>query len=141
MIEEGASIPEVAEKLPDRTYRAVEMQVSRLGLKHCGVTKNFFLPEIPAERMIEREEALRVLAGAMERLRRGGDMNQAELFRLRTITAIVRAYVSVYDSCDKYADIEERFKRLEKRVQALQKTEEVLREGTRQTGEDNRQNL
>jgi len=76
MIEEGASMPEVAEKLPDRTYRAVEMQASRPGLKHCGVTKKFFFQEIPAEQMIEREEALKVLAGALEKLKRrrhGGD--------------------------------------------------------------------
>jgi len=130
MIEEGASIPEVAEKLPDRTYRAVEMQASRLGLKHCGDTKKIFFQEIPAERMIEREEALKVLAGALERLRRGGGMEETELIRLRTITAIVRAYVAIYDSYDKYADIEERFQRLEKLVKTLQKTEEVLQEGT-----------
>jgi len=58
MIGEGASVADVAAKLTYRTIRVVEMQVSRLGLKHCGVTKNFFFQEIPAEPMIDREEAL-----------------------------------------------------------------------------------
>jgi hypothetical protein len=81
--------------------------------------------------MIEREYALKILAGAIERLRKGGEIEKAELLRLKTIKALIQGYIETYDSYDKYAVIEERFKRLEKIVQAMQKTEEDFPEGAR----------
>ena len=62
------------------------MQVNRLGLRHCGVTKKFSFSEILAERVVNRE-ALKILAGAVEKLRRGGEIDKVELGRLRTTIA------------------------------------------------------
>jgi hypothetical protein len=39
--------------------------------------------EIPAEQIIEREEALKTLAGTVEKLQRGGEMKQVEMIRIR----------------------------------------------------------
>jgi len=144
MVMEGVSIAEIKERLPNRTFRAVENQIHRLGLSlgHCGGdSKKILFPEIAADKMIEREHALKILAGAIERLRKGGEMEKAELLRLKTIKALVQGYIETYDSYDKYAKIEARFKRLEKIVQAMQKTEEDLPEGARQAGDDRSQGV
>ena len=115
MVEEGASIAVIAENLPGRTPGAVEQQIRRLGLKKavCVSEKKFSFEEIRAERVIEREEALKILAGAIERLQRGGEMNDGELFRLRTIIMAIRGYFAVFNSYEKYAELEERVRRLE----------------------------
>jgi hypothetical protein len=134
MIAEGASVAGVKERLPNRTFRAVENQIHRLDLRlgHSGGdSKKILFPEISADKMIEREYALKILAGAIERLRKGGEIEKAELLRLKTIKALIQGYIETYDSYDKYAVIEERFKRLEKIVQAIQKTEEDFPEGAR----------
>ena len=82
-------------------------------MKHCGVTKDFFFPEIPAERMIEHEEALKILVDAIERLRRGGETNKAELKRLQTIAWAARNYITLLESYENYAELEERIRSLE----------------------------
>jgi len=112
---EGASVSEIAVSLPDRTAGAVEQQIRRLGLKKvvCVSERNFSFTEIRAERIIEREEALKILAGAIEKLQKGGKMPEAELFRIRTIIMAIRGYFTVFNSFEKYAELEERVRRLE----------------------------
>jgi len=144
MVREGISIAEIKERLPNRPFRAVENQIHRLGLRpgHSGGDSNKILfPEIAADKMIEREHALKILAGAIERLRKGGEIDKAELLRLKTIKALIQGYIETYNSYDKYAEIEAQLKRLEKNVQAIQKTEEVLPEGTPQTGDNDSQGV
>ena len=115
-IGEGASVSEIAVSLPDRTAGAVEQEIRRLGLKKvvCVSEKNFSFTGIRAERIIEREEALKILAGALERLREGGEMQEAELDRIRTINAVIRNYFAVFNSYEKYAELEARLNRLAK---------------------------
>ena len=70
MVREGVAIADIKERLPNRTFRAVENQIHRLGLRlgHSGGdSKKIFFPEISADKMIEREHALKILAGAIER--------------------------------------------------------------------------
>jgi len=75
MVEEGASMDEIATTLLGRMFRAVEHQVRRLGLRQekavCVGEKIFFHRNSGGE-IIQHEEALKVLAGAIERLQRGG---------------------------------------------------------------------
>jgi len=56
MIAEGASVARVKERLHNRTFRAVENQIHRLGLRlsHSGGTH--FSSPIMAERIIKREK-------------------------------------------------------------------------------------
>jgi len=104
---EGTSVSEIAVSLPDRTAGAVEQQIRRLGLKKvvCVSERNFSFTEIRAERIIEREEALKILAGAIEKLQKGGEMQEAELIRIRTIIMAIRGYFIAFDSYEKYAEL------------------------------------
>ena len=115
MVTEGASVHEIAAALPHRTFQAVEKRLSRRGLKVEGSRrqKKISFTEIRAERIIEREEALKILAGALEKLWKGGEMEEAELIRIRTINAVIRNYFTVFNSYEKYAELEERITRLE----------------------------
>ena len=81
---------------------------------HCGgAQRKIPFPEIPAGRIIEREEALKILTDAASRLQQGGGTDETELIRFRTIIAAVRAYFTVSNSYEKYAELEERVRRLE----------------------------
>jgi len=63
--------------------------------------------------MIEHEEALKIFVDAIERLRRGGEMDKAELKRLQTIAWAARNYIPLLDSYENYTELEERIRSLE----------------------------
>jgi len=115
MVTEGASVHEIAAALPHRTFQAVEKRLSRRGLKVEGSRrqKKISFTEIRAERIIEREEALKILAGTIEKLQKGGEMQEEELVRIRTIIMAIRGYFIAFDSYEKYAELEARILRLE----------------------------
>jgi len=114
MVTEGASVHEIAAALPHRTFQAVEKRLSRRGLKtESRRQKKISFTEIRAERIIEREEALKILAGTIEKLQKGGEMQEEELVRIRTIIMAIRGYFIAFDSYEKYAELEARILRLE----------------------------
>jgi len=116
MYAEGASVEEIAEKLPpDRSVIATRNQIARLGLRR-GIDapmKKFFGAPIECSEVLTREEALKVLAGAVKRIQAGGELEEAEIRRLRAVATLVRSYFAVFDSFEKYAELEERVRRLE----------------------------
>jgi len=125
MIEEGASIDEIFSALHGRTAGAIERQVGRLGLgQKFARAEEFSLPKIEDAEILSREEALKTLSAAMKRLREGGKTSELEMERLRIIIAAVRNY-TVFDSYEKYAELEERIRRLETVVETAEKAEET----------------
>ena len=76
-------------------------------------TKKFSFAEIPAEQIIGREEVLKILADALEKLRKGGEMDKAELKRLQTIALASRNYITLLDSYENCAELEEGIRSLE----------------------------
>jgi len=99
----GASVEEIAGKLPqDRTVPAVVKQITRLGLGRGGLlsghSKKSIVRTIEGGEVMSREEALKVLAGTIRLLQGGGEIDDVELTRLRTIISAVRSYFSVFDS-------------------------------------------
>jgi len=117
MYAEGASVDEIAEKLPPgRTVSAVTMQVKRLGLERGSIVstmKKSIVGTIEGAEVMSREEALKVLAAVIKRLQEGGPMDEVELGRLRTIVSAIGRYFVVFDSYEKYAELEERVRGLE----------------------------
>ena len=112
MLEEKASLRRIAEKLPDRTVQAIEKRISRLGL-HCRQTTKFSLPEIVPREIMEPGEVLKILADAIEKLRKGGEMDKAELKRFQTIAWAARNYITLLESYENYEKLEERIRSLE----------------------------
>jgi len=111
----GASIEEIAKRLPPgRTARAVDKRIGRLGLRGDSQTmKKFYCQTIEGDEIMSREEALKVLSAVIKRLKEGGEMDEGELVRLRTVISAIRRYFAVFDSYEKYAELEERIRRLE----------------------------
>jgi hypothetical protein len=96
---EGASVEEIARKLPPgRTVSAVSMQVKRLGLERGSIVstmKKSIVGTIEGAEVMSREEALRVLAAVIKRLQEGGQMDDVELGRFRTIVSAVGRYFGI----------------------------------------------
>jgi len=117
MYAEGASVEEIAAKLPpDRTVSAVVKQITRMGLGRGGLlsgqSKKSIVPTIEGVEVMSLEDALKTLAGAIKNLQKGGEINDVELTRLRTMISAIRSYVTVYESFEKYAELEARMNRL-----------------------------
>ena len=120
----GASVEEIAGKLPqDRTFNATERQIDRLGLRRGGrlseQSKKSNVPTIEGAEVMSREEALKVLAAVIKKLQSGGEMNEIDLGCFRTIVSAVGRYFTVFDSYEKYAELEERMKRMEAIVEQI----------------------
>ena len=120
----GTSVEEIAKKLPqDRTFNAVERQIDRLGLKRGGLlseqSRKSNVPTIEGSEIMSREEALKALAATIKRLLEGGETDEVELARLRTIISAIGRYFVVFDSYEKYAELEERMKRMEMIVEQI----------------------
>jgi transposase-like protein len=118
MYAEGASVEEIAGKLPpDRTVPAVVKQITRMGLGRGGLlsgqSKKSIVPTIEGVEVMSLEDVLKILAGAIKSLQKGGEIDDVELTRLRTMISAIRSYVTVYESFEKYAELEARMKRLE----------------------------
>ena len=64
MLDQGATLYEIARTLPNRTIQAVEKRISRLNL-YCRQTKKKIFPTILAERVIEHEEVVKILLGVI----------------------------------------------------------------------------
>jgi len=118
----GASIEEIAKKLPPgRTIRAVDKQIGRLGLRgeYSQTMKKFYCQTIKGDEIMSREEALKVLSAVIQHLKEGGEMDEGELVRLRTIVSAIGRYFVVFDSYEKYAELEARMKRMETIVEQI----------------------
>jgi len=119
----GASVEEIAGKLPQgRTVGAVTKQVTRLNLQRGSIVQTMrksIVRTIEAADVMSREEALKALAAVVKRLMEGGEIDVVELAYLRTINAVIRNYFAVFDSFEKYAELEARMKRMESIVEQI----------------------
>ena len=105
------------EALPsNRSVRAVQQQIIRLGLKRGPIVptkeKNI-VPTIETGEVMTRKEALKILASAIKHLQAGGNVEDIEIRRLRAVAMLVRNYFMIFDSYEKYTELKERVKKLE----------------------------
>ena len=121
MYAEGASIEEIVGSLsPDRSSLSVKQQVTRLGLRRgiVATVKKSIVASIEGSEIMSREEALKALSAVAKRLMEGGEIDVVGLAHLRTINAVIRNYFAVFDSYEKYAELEARIMRLEELAKA-----------------------
>ena len=121
MYADGASVDEIAARLPGRTPLSVKQQITRLGLRRgiVATAKKSIVATIEGSEIMSREDALKVLAAVIKKLQSGGEIDDVELMRLRTVNAVIRNYFTVFDSYEKYAELEERMKRVEAIVEQI----------------------
>jgi len=117
MYGEGCSVSEIAGKLPaHRSFAAVKQQIVRLSLRRSGIVSTIeknIVPPIVAEEAMSREDALNILSAAIRQLQKGGKLTNAEIRRLRSIATMIRSYFAVYDSYERYTELEKQLNELE----------------------------
>lgn len=121
----GIRDTEVLAKEFDRTPRAIEMKLKRLGVV---VVKQKFsrttTTAIKTRNLLTHEEALKILAGALQALRNPGQ-DKLELQRLRILVDVIQTYDSVLEKFERWVQIEERLLEMDKKIGELQKAANV----------------
>jgi len=105
----------------DRKPSAIEKKLKRMGVV---VGKNrrqkTTTTAIKSKGLLTHEQALKVLAGALEALRKSGQ-DKLELQRLRILVDAVHTYDSVLEKFERWTEIESRLLEMDKKIAELQK--------------------
>ena len=105
----------------DRKPSAIEKKLKRMGVV---VGKNrrqkTTTTAIKSKGLLTHEQALKVLAGALELLRKSG-VDKLELQRLRILVDAVHTYDSVLEKFERWTEIESRLLEMDKKIAELQK--------------------
>jgi hypothetical protein len=105
-----------------RTPRAVKIKLRRLGVVvEKRVALHTTTTKIESKGLLTHEQALKVLAGALEALRKPGQ-DKLELQRLRILVDTIHTYDSVLEKFEKWTEIEARLLEMDKKIQELSKT-------------------
>ena len=114
----GVTDLNVLAKEMSRKPGAIEKKLERLSLSsHRETTTTVTL----SKNLLTHEEALKILVGALETLRKPGQ-NKLELQRLRILVDAVQTYDSVLEKFERWVEIEARLSEMDKRIAELQKT-------------------
>ena len=120
---------ELAKKL-DRTPGAIQKKLERLGVvvvqeklgKRKTTTTETTVPL--SKDLLTHEQALKILAGALELLRQSGQ-DKLELQRLRILVDAVQTYDSVLEKLEKWVQIEQRLLEMDEKIAELQKAKKT----------------
>ena len=122
MVEQGTSISAMAGAFnlkPD----AVRMKLKRLGVVVQQKIQRTTTREILTKGLLTHEEALKILAGALDILRKPGQ-DKLELQRLRILVDAIQAYDSVLEKFERWSEIESRLLRMDEKIAELQKAKD-----------------
>jgi len=130
MVEKGADVADMAREFnlkPD----AIRKKLDRLGLKvvvqkklqKSRTTTSTTLTLLPKD-IITHEQALRILAGALDVLKQTG-LEKLDLQRLRILVDAVQAYDSVLEKFERWVEIESRLAEMDKKITELQKIQKL----------------
>jgi len=126
LVKKGITDFDVLAKELDRKPSAVEKKLKRVGVV---VGKNrrqkTTTTAIKSKGLLTHEQALKVLAGALEALRKSGQ-DKLELQRLRILVDAVHTYDGVLEKFEKWTEIESRLLEMDKKIAELQKAKTSL---------------
>jgi len=121
----GITNVEVLSKELNRKPRAIEMKLKRLGVVVVKQKiQRTTTTEIKSKGLWTHEQALKILAGAVEALRQP-DQDKLELQRLRILVDALQTYDSVLEKFERWVEIEERLLEIDKKIKELEKTQKV----------------
>ena len=116
----GITDMEVLAKELDRKPLGVKRKLQRMGVV---VGKRKFQKRtttaIKSKDLLTHEEALKILAGALEALRKAGQ-DKLQLQRLRVLVDAVQTYDSVLEKFERWMEIESRLLEMDKKIAELQ---------------------
>ena len=125
--EKGERDLKVLGKELDRKPEAIEKKLGRLGVVVVREKKiqQTTTTEVKVSRgLLTHEEALKLLAGALNLLRKKGQ-NKMELQRLRILVHAIQAYDSVLEKFEHWVLLENRLVEMERKIRELQKNQKV----------------
>jgi hypothetical protein len=123
MRQQGVSIQVMAERFnlkPD----AIRMKLKRLGVVVQQKKQRTTTRELVPNELKTHEEALKILVGAIEALRKPG-LDKLELQRLRILVDSIQSYDSVLEKFERWTEIESRFLEMDKKITELQKSQKI----------------
>jgi len=122
LYKKGITDPNVLAKELGRKPGAIQKKLERLGVVVVERKIHKTTTSVPLSNgLLTHEQALKILAGALELLRKPGQ-DKLELQRLRILVDAIQAYDSVLEKFERWAEIENRLLEMDKKIQELQKS-------------------
>ena len=116
---------EVLAKMLDRKPLGVEKKLRRMGVVVGKRRIQKTTTTVPVSRdLLTHEQALKILAGAIEALRKP-DQDKLELQRLRVLVDAAQTYDSVLEKFEGWVEVEQRLSEMGKKIEELQKAQKV----------------
>jgi len=107
-----------------RKPRAIEMKLQRMGVVVVDKKLHTTTTVAQSRGLLTHEEALKLLAGTLEALRKP-NLDKLELQRLRILVDAVQAYDSVLEKFERWSEIEARLLEMDKKIMELQKAQNI----------------
>ncbi len=120
----GITDPEVLAKEFDRTPRAIEMKLKRLGVVVVQKFSRTTTTAIKSKDLLTHEEALKILVGTLEALREPG-LDKVEVTRLKALIDACQTYDSILEKFEKWVEFENRLLEMKKKIDELQKAQNM----------------
>jgi len=111
-------IEEIAKKLPNRTFRAISMQMSRLRIVTQFPQK--IVAQIKPVDIKTIDEVLKKVGGAFDALFSGEVSDAVDIKRLTGLSLVAARYIELLQIRERWGEVEARLERLEKIVEKIQ---------------------
>jgi len=109
----------------DRKPLGVKRKLQRMGVVvGTKPRRKTTTTAVKSRGLLTHEEALKILAGALESLREPGQ-DKLELQRLRILVDAIHTYDSVLEKFEGWVEIEERLLEMDKKIKELEKAQKV----------------
>jgi hypothetical protein len=121
MTEQGMGIQEIYEsgKFPNRTFRAIQNQLQRLGAGLSAQKKFQMSAQIREAEIVELETVVRRFVDAFNKICDLTECSKEELERFRIIFSAARVYFDLYFKLQSFEEVKARVERVEKLVEQL----------------------
>jgi hypothetical protein len=121
MAKQGMSVQEIYDsgKFPNRTFRAIQQQLQKLGADY-GTNKKFsFSTKISEAEIVELETVVKRFVDAFNKICDLTKYNKQDLERFRIIFSAARVYFDLYFKLQSFEEVKARVERVEKLVEQL----------------------
>jgi len=121
MVKKGLNVQQIynSGKFPNRTFRAIETQLQRLGVDLCTQTKNSLSTQIREIEIIDLETVAKRFVDAFNKVCDLKTCSKDDLERFRIIFSAARVYFDLYFKLEEFSEVKNRVERLETLVAQL----------------------
>lgn len=109
-----------------RPPSAIRKKLKRMGVVVSPKTSAVTTTAIADKDLLTHEQALKLLAGTLEALRKP-DLDKVEITRLRALVEAAKTYDSILEKFEKWVEIENRLLEMDKKIEELKKAQTLRR--------------